>query len=191
MNSWEDVTRFWIDEVGPKGWFEGGAELDAEIRRRFEADWHEAMAGRREGWRAGPRRTLAYLILTDQFPRNMFRGTAQAFASDGRARAAAYAAIAQGWDLRTDEDKRQFFYLPLSHSESLSDQDRAVRLTQLRMPAFADYLLHARAHRDVIRQFGRFPFRNAALGRATSPEEGAFLEGGGYGAAVEAAKAAV
>jgi uncharacterized protein (DUF924 family) len=190
MSSWEEVVDFWFDEIGPKGWFEGGEAVDAEVRRRFEGDWHEAMAGRRDQWRAGPRRTLAFLLLTDQFPRNMFRGTARAFASDAVARAAAYTAIMHDWDLRVDEDRRSFFYLPFSHSESLTHQDRAVRLTQMRLPSEPVNLTHARAHRDIIRRFGRFPFRNAALGRTTSPEEQAFLDAGGYGSAFRAAQAA-
>ena len=189
MTRWEEINAYWIDDLGEEGWYRGGAELDAEIRGRFEEDWHRLMRGEYEHWRCGPRRTLAYLILADQMPRNMFRGTAGAYASDGRARAAAYAAVNQGWDMQTALPERQFFYLPFEHSESLSDQERCVRLMMLRMES-AESVLHARAHREVIRRFGRFPYRNAHLGRATTPAEQVLLDRGGYAAALEDVKAA-
>ena len=114
----------------------------------------------------------------------MFRGTGQAFATDGIARAAAIVAVDRKWDCRIDPPARQFFYLPFEHSESRTDQDRAVRLFADRMPEAKDNMLHARAHREVIRRFGRFPFRNAALGRPSTPEEERWLEDGAYGAEV-------
>jgi uncharacterized protein (DUF924 family) len=98
-------------------------------------------------------------------------------------------AVHRDWDLRIDPPARQFFYLPFGHSEMPADQDRAVRLVHLRLPGQPDTLLHARAHREVIRRFGRFPFRNAALGRIDTPEEAAWLAAGGYGAAVETLRA--
>ena len=138
-------------------------------------------------WLTYPVGTLAYIILTDQFPRNMFRDTAQTFASDRHARAACKVAITRDWDQRISEPARQFFYLPLMHSENLVDQDRAVRLISARMERDStDNLLHAQAHRDVIRQFGRFPFRNAALGRVSTEAEAAWLASGAYGAAFRA-----
>ena len=127
---------------------------------------------------------LAYLLLTDQFPRNMFRDEGRAFASDPLARHVATFAWHKKIDLGIDPPLRQFFYLPLMHSESIVDQDRCVALFKARMPDAANNLLHARAHREVIRRFGRFPYRNAALGRQTTPEEQAFLDGGSYGAIV-------
>lgn len=189
------VLNFWLDELEPKDWYLGGDALDQTIRDRFLDAWHEAMQGAFGLWLTHPSGALAYLILMDQFPRNMFRGTGESFASDQSARAAAKSAIAQDFDLRIDEPARQFFYLPLMHSESLIDQDRAVRLICSRMPeGGAETLLHARAHREIIRRFGRFPFRNDALGRATTPAEAQFIEGGGYGEIVrqlrDAAKAA-
>ena len=114
---------------------------------------------------------MAYLILTDQMSRNMFRGTAKAYHSDHLARAAAYAGIAQGWDLRWETPAREFFYMPFEHSECLADQERAVRLMLMRLPDEPENLLHARAHREIIRRFGRFPFRNAHLGRMTTVAE--------------------
>ena len=138
-------------------------------------------------WLTYPGGTLAYIILMDQFPRNMFRDTAQAFASDRAALAAAKQAISRGWDLRIEEPARQFFYMPLMHSENLCDQDRCVRLMLTRMPqSNGSIMIHAKAHRDVIRRFGRFPFRNDALSRATTIHEAEFIEQGGYGSAVRA-----
>ncbi|MCB2114920.1 MAG: DUF924 domain-containing protein [Rhodobacteraceae bacterium] len=182
MSEPESVLAFWLDELGPPGWYAAVDEVDTEIRSRFLPAWEAAREGQREFWCNGPRGTLAYLILTDQFPRNMFRGDARSFATDAQARAAAAAAIVRGWDLKIAEPARQFFYLPYMHSEDLADQDRALTLFQTSMPATgAANLPHARAHREIIRRFGRFPYRNAALGRKSSGEEQAFLDAGGYG----------
>jgi uncharacterized protein (DUF924 family) len=187
----EEILTFWLDEVGPEGWYAGGDDLDQTIRDRFEDTYNRACSGALSLWLTYPSGTLAYIILMDQFTRNMFRDTPKSFATDGVARAAAKAAIAKGWDLRIDEPARQFFYMPLVHSECLVDQDRAVRLIMTRMPETgAGNLLHAKAHREVIRQFGRFPNRNSAIGRDTPSAEAAFLNEGGYGATVEALKAA-
>ncbi|MEM9798599.1 MAG: DUF924 family protein [Pseudomonadota bacterium] len=177
------VLDFWLEECTPEDWYKGGAALDAEITARFEAMWEAARAGRLARWRATPEGALAFLILTDQFPRNMFRGEAKAFATDAMALSTAKSAVDARLDMRIEGAARQFFYLPLEHSECLADQERAVRLICTRMDA-PETLLHARAHREVIREFGRFPFRNAALGRETGPRESVFLEEGGYGAVV-------
>ena len=186
----DDILAFWLDEVGPKGWYGGGEELDQTIRDRFEETYDKACLGALSLWLTYPSGTLAYIILMDQFPRNMFRGTPKSFATDRVACAAAKAAIAKGWDLKIDEPARQFFYMPLVHSECLTDQDRAVRLIKTRMPETGEgNLLHAKAHREVIRRFGRFPNRNAAIGRETPASEAEFLEDGGYGAMVEELKA--
>lgn len=190
MSSSDEVLAFWLDEVGPKGWYSGEAALDEEISKRFKNVHQEACDGALSLWLTYPSGTLAYVILTDQFSRNMFRDQAAAFATDGIARAAAKAAISKGWDLRIDEPSRQFFYMPLVHSECLSDQERGVRLIATRMPETGESnLLHAKAHREVIRRFGRFPTRNKALGRACLREEEAFLEAGGYGAVIEEMRA--
>jgi uncharacterized protein (DUF924 family) len=190
MSTPVEVLDFWVDEVGPPGWYAGGEELDATIRRRFEADWHVAMAGGLGMWLTTPKGALAYLVLTDQMSRNMFRGTAGAYASDRIARAAARQAIEKGWDLRIEGPQRVFFYMPFEHSEFLSDQEHGVRLMKERLPGAAEYLLHARAHREIIRRFGRFPFRNAHLGRRSTQSEQDFLQAGGYPKVVEALKAA-
>lgn len=180
------VLDFWLGEIGPDGWYAGGAEIDARCREGFAPMWDEAMAGGWGLWLTSARGALAYVILTDQLPRNMFRGTAAAFASDPMARAAAKMAIDRGWDLALPAPERHFLYMPLEHSENLVDQDRAVRLFADRLPGEAEYLLHARAHREVIRRFGRFPTRNAALGRPDTPAEAAWLAAGGYAATLRA-----
>lgn len=182
------VLRFWIDEVGPKGWYGGGEAVDASVRERFAATWERAAADALSGWCCDAPGTLAYVILTDQFPRNMFRGDARAFATDRKALAAAVPAIHRRWDMQIPEPQRQFFYLPLMHSERATDQDHCVRLLLTRMPeAGADNLRHARAHREIVRRFGRFPTRNEALGRPSSAAEVAFLDAGGYRSVLPAA----
>ena len=179
----EDILAFWLDEVGPDGWYKQDEALDQEIRDRFLTAWEGQMQGRYGLWLTYPSGTLAYIVLADQFPRNMFRGQGTAFASDRIALAAAKQAIHRGWDMRIDEPSRQFFYLPLMHSENLGDQDRCVRLMKERRPASGDSnLMHAKVHREVIRQFGRFPYRNDALSRKTTEAEKAFISDGGYGA---------
>lgn len=192
MTNPEDVLAYWLDKLGPENWYKGGDALDQEIRDKFLNAWQETMDGCNSLWLTHASGTLAYIILTDQFARNMFRDTAKAFASDKLARAAAKSAIAKGWDLRIDGTARQFFYTPLLHSENLCDQERCVRLMKTRMddPEGLN-LLHARAHREIIRRFGRFPFRNKALSRSSTQQETAFIQDGGYGHIVEALKAKI
>ena len=182
MNGPEEVLNFWLDDVGVDGWYKECATLDATIRERFEATLNGATDGRYSMWMTYPSGALAYIILTDQFSRNMYRGSNGAFATDPLALAATKSAIKNGWDLKIDEPARQFFYLPLMHSENLCDQDRCVRLMCERMPKTqASSLLHARAHRAVIRRFGRFPTRNDALGRTFTQQEREYVALGGYG----------
>ncbi len=178
----EDILEYWLDHIGPKGWYAASDARDADIRNRFEATWEEAQNGKFSLWLTYPSGALAYIILTDQFPRNMFRGTGRAFASDRASLAAAKQSIERGWDMKIDEPARQFFYMPLMHSESLCDQDRCVRLMCGRMPQSSENnLLHARAHREVIRRFGRFPYRNKALSRVATDLEKTYVAQGGYG----------
>lgn len=182
MSEPQDVLDFWVDEVGPSGWYNATPELDETIRERFLDIWGQARLGHLSHWLTSPAHSLAFLILTDQFPRNMFRADRRAFATDGMALEAAKCAVKKGWDMRVDEPQRQFFYLPMMHSENLCDQDRCVRLMLTRMPVSgAANLLHAKVHREVIRQFGRFPYRNAALARPDTKPETAFVQDGGYG----------
>ncbi|KIC43037.1 membrane protein [Ruegeria sp. ANG-R] len=187
----EEVLSFWLDEVGPEGWYLQDEALDARIRDRFLKTWEAACEGKFSLWLTYPSGSLAYIILMDQLPRNMFRGSKQAFASDRAALAAAKCAVDKGWDLKIDEPARQFFYLPMMHSENLCDQERCVRLMIERMPEGGDSnLLHARAHREVIRMFGRFPYRNDALERPTTEHEAAYVSNGGYGSTVRELQAA-
>lgn len=183
MDKPQEILNFWLDEIGPKGWYDVDEALDARIRERFLPLWDGAVEGAFALWLTYPTGSLAYIILLDQFSRNMFRGAGKAFCSDKLALAAAKAAIQKGWDLRIDEPARQFFYLPLMHSENISDQDRCVRMIAERMPiGRANMLIHAQTHREVIREFSRFPTRNQALNRASSAEEAAYVNQGGYGA---------
>ena len=181
----EDILAFWLDETGPEGWYKAKDALDTAIRDRFGEAWEAAVEGSYGLWLTYPTGALAYIILTDQFPRNMFRGSGRAFASDHLSRAVAKRAIDRDWDLRIDEPARQFFYLPLMHSENLCDQDRCVRLMNERLSG-TDNLLHAKAHREEIRLFGRFPARNTALDRRSTGPEIAYVENGGYGKTLRA-----
>lgn len=182
MTGPDEILNFWLDEVGPSGWYAQSDALDAEIRERFMPLYQAACEGSFSLWLTYPSGTLAYIILMDQLPRNMFRGEAKAFSTDHLALATAKVAINKGWDMKIDEPARQFFYLPLMHSESLCDQERCVRLMKERMPEAGEAnLLHAKAHREVIRQFGRFPYRNEALSRRNTAPEMAYVGAGGYG----------
>lgn len=182
MVSPDEVLEFWIDTVGPDGWYKSDEAVDAQIRTRFMPAWEAARDGGLGLWLTYPSGALAYLIVTDQFARNMFRDSADAFKLDHVALAVAKRAICKGWDLKIDAPVRQFFYLPLMHSENLCDQDRCIRLLVERMPqGGAGNLLHAQAHREVIRQFGRFPYRNTALSRVDTRGETAYAAKGGYG----------
>jgi uncharacterized protein (DUF924 family) len=169
-----DILRFWT-EAGPERWFTKDDNFDADCRR-FEAA-HLAAARREfDGWAETAEGALALVLLLDQFPRNLYRGTAHAFATDGLARRVAEAAVEAGHDRLVDLALRNFCYLPFEHSESLSDQERCVALSSFDPEA----LKWAVIHRDIIARFGRFPHRNPALGRETTPEEAAFLSEGGF-----------
>jgi uncharacterized protein (DUF924 family) len=173
----EEVRSFWR-EAGPKRWYQVDPAFDEVIRERFLATWEAARAGRLAAWEETPEGALALLLVLDQFPRNMFRGSARAFASDPLARAVAERAIGHGFDTAAASTERIFFYLPFMHSEHLADQERSLAL----VPQIGDseQEKYAEIHADIIRRFGRFPHRNAVLGRATTPEEQAFLEAGGF-----------
>ena len=185
-----DVLGFWLHEVGKDGWYKADDAVDAAIRDRFGALWEDARLGRLHDWPLTAEGALACLIVTDQFPRNMYRGHHRAFATDPLARAVARDALARQLDRNFPGAERQFFYLPFEHSEDPADQEIAVALMSDRMRD-DEHVLHARAHREVIRRFGRFPFRNAALGRESTPEEEAFLASGAYGALVREMKEAM
>jgi uncharacterized protein (DUF924 family) len=173
----DEVLAFWR-AAGPQAWFTKNTAFDDDIRTRFLPTYEAAAAGMLADWEATPDHTLALLLVLDQFPRNMFRGNARSFAADPLARAVADSALARGVDHYFDGSERTFFYLPFEHSEDISDQQRCVAL--LRASGDADGLKWAELHADIIRRFGRFPHRNAMLGRATTAEEQAFLDGGGF-----------
>ena len=172
-----EVIAFWR-EAGPEHWFEKDEVFDEAIRARFLALHERAAAGELKDWENSTEGTLALLLLFDQFPRNMFRGTARAFATDELARAIAAGALLKGFDAQVPSDLRTFLYLPFEHSEDMADQERGLALYTA--AGDQDDLKWAQIHADIIRRFGRFPHRNAALGRSTTPEEQAFLDAGGF-----------
>ncbi|CAM5765755.1 DUF924 family protein [Bosea minatitlanensis] len=172
-----EILAFW-HEAGPEKWFAKDAGFDAEIGRRFRPAYEAAAAGRLDGWQETPEGAYALLILLDQFPRNLFRGSPQAFATDAKALEVARHAIAKGFDKSYEPPERRFFYLPFMHSEALHDQERCVALCAAADDA--EGVKFAEIHRDIIRDFGRFPHRNAVLGRETTPEEQSFLDDGGF-----------
>ena len=175
------VRDYWLASLEPKDWYVENPEVDAAIRSQFLSTWETAAGGGLQDWLINADDLLSYVILCDQFPRNMFRGDGRSFATDEKARAATHKAIANGWDLEIAEPARQFIYVTLMHSEDLADQDRAIEMFAERMPQSGDNNhTHSLAHRWVIAQFGRFPYRNAALGRDTTPQEQTFLDDGGY-----------
>lgn len=170
------VVTFWRD-AGPKLWFAKDPDFDRRFRDRFLRLHEAAVRGELSEWEAHAEGVLALAILLDQFPRNAFRGTRRMYASDVLARRVVDRAIARGLDRQVDKELRLFVYLPFGHSESLADQERSVQLAEtLGEPS----LSHARGHRDIIRRFGRFPHRNAILGRAMRPEEQKYLDEGGF-----------
>lgn len=189
MTSPDEVRRFWLDEVGPEGWYKGGKDLDALCEERFGAAVDAARNGAFRDWLSRPETALAYLILTDQLPRNIYRGCALAFHADPLARSGAAIALERGHDRKVEGVERQFFYLPFEHAENRQAQSLSVCLFLTRLPDDrGENLVHARAHREIIRRFGRFPFRNAALNRASSPAEERFLAEEGYAGVVNRLK---
>jgi len=173
----DQILAFWR-AAGPDKWFEPDDVFDDEIRAQFMPTYEAAARGALDHWEESTDGALALLVLLDQFPRNLFRGEARAYATDAQARAIADRALNRAIDREFPIEERQFFYLPLMHSEDLADQERCVAL--YRNSDDAQGLSHAEIHADIIRQFGRFPHRNRALGRATTAEEQAFLDSGGF-----------
>lgn len=176
-NPIEAVVRFWEEAGRRDQWFAKDVDFDRKFRARF-LDLHMEVAARRhDGWIESTEGALALLILTDQFPRNAFRGTGHMYATDPLARRYARQALAAGHMEAVTLELQLFFCLPFAHSEDAQDQEISVELNQ----RFGEPLLgHALGHRDIIRRFGRFPHRNPMLGRETTDEETAFLRGGGF-----------
>lgn len=188
--TWSEVLEFWF---GPPGapdygeprdlWFQKSAEFDAEIRDRFVGTWVAAAQHQLDDWLQEPESALALIIVLDQFPRNMFRASAKAFVADRQAQAVAERFVANGWDRMLKPAQRWFAYLPFEHAESLPMQERSLQLfaTLADDPGSASAIDYARRHHEIIARFGRFPHRNAILGRDSTPEELEFLKQPGSG----------
>ena len=170
----EDVIHFWFEELSPDDWYGPPPRVDAEITARFGETYVALKDDVPPGWLHDPEGVLAAILVLDQFPRNMFRGAPQAFATDAQALALSKRAIAEGLDMKLPAEKRCFVYIPFQHSEDLNDQDRSFALfTALGNPINLDFAIR---HQEIIARFGRFPHRNESLGRESTPEEEAFLK---------------
>ena len=163
-----EVLQTWFHELGSKDWYGGGEAVDALLRRRFASDLERLGIGQASDFLTDPETALAAILLFDQIPRNIHRGTAQAFATDPLARAITHGVIDAGWLDDLAKDERQFALMPLMHSEQIADQDLSVELFARHVPGALDF---ARQHREMIARFGRFPHRNAVLGRESSAAE--------------------
>lgn len=177
----QDIVGFWRG-AGPSKWFARSAAFDEAIRLKFEPVHHAAARGEYDAWAADPEGALALVLLLDQFPRNLYRGSGHAFATDPKARSIARAAIDAGFDKQVAPELRPFFYLPFEHSEDPADQALSCRLCAAHRDETGDAetLKWAELHRDIIDRFGRFPHRNPCLGRETTAQEQAFLDDGGF-----------
>ncbi|MFK8014365.1 MAG: DUF924 family protein [Gammaproteobacteria bacterium] len=162
----EDVLSFWFETLDPTDWFHKSDEVDATIRQRFTQTYERISVGEGSSWRVSPLGRLAEILVLDQLPRNMFRGTAKAFATDAMALVLSQEGIRQGADLKLDAIQRGFFYMPFMHSESLAVHSQAMVLFK-DLKNF-DYEVK---HRDIIERFGRYPHRNGVLGRQSTPSE--------------------
>ena len=174
-----DIVSFWR-EAGPDKWYKKDDAFDAAISVRFRSAHEAAASGLLWDWEENAEGALALLILLDQFPRNLFRGSAHAFATDAAALNVADRAIARGFDTQTEGALKQFFYLPMMHAESLAAQERCLAAFEQLGAGFEGNVKYAQVHLDIIKRFGRFPHRNALFGRVTAREEQAFLDGGGF-----------
>ena len=183
MERVNEILEFWFgdgtDPEHERRWFAQDAGFDQACRTGFLADHERAARGELDSWNDTPSSALALILLLDQFPRNIFRGTSRAFATDPKALAMAKDAVARGFDLALPPVQRPFIYLPFQHSETLDDQQESARLFHklaAEHPAMTGYVDYAEHHMGVIRRFGRFPHRNAVLGRASTPEETEFIQ---------------
>ena len=177
----EFILNFWLDEVGPNCWYSSDDSLDGLIEQNFKETFEYILSGGNSLWLTYPSGALAYIIVLDQFSKNIFRGSKKSFAADRIALAASKQSIKYELDLKINEPARQFFYLPLMHSENLYDQEKCIRQILQKLPLSGHNLLkHARAHRELIRSYGRFPNRNSQLGRANTHFEQEYFEHGGY-----------
>lgn len=172
-----DILDFWW-QAGPAKWFARDNGFDAEIRDRFEALLPIAARGGFDGWAETPHGALALILLLDQMPRNLYRGDPRAFDSDAKALEIARTSVARGFHRAFPAQARTFFFLPFEHAEDLDAQETSVDL--FRIHGDRETYLYALIHLDVIRRFGRFPHRNAVLGRETTDAERAYLDSGGF-----------
>lgn len=171
------ILDYWYSERMQKHWFASTPAIDQEIRDRYQALWAQAAAGALDHWQDSPEGALALIIVLDQFPLNMFRNQPESFRTEQQAVAVAKVAIDRGYDAQLPKERLAFLFMPLMHSENLADQDLSVAM-------FAKYdltgnLRFAEHHREIVRTYGRFPHRNAILGRASRPEEEAYLRSEG------------
>jgi uncharacterized protein (DUF924 family) len=188
--TWSEVLEFWFGPMAAPGygeprdeWFEKSAEFDAEVRDRFVGTWVAAAQHQLDDWLNEPDSALALIVVLDQFPRNMFRASAKAFIADRQAQAVAEHFVGKGWDEALKPAQRWFVYLPFEHAESLDMQQRSMALFARLAgdPGSASTIDYARRHYEIIARFGRFPHRNAILGRDSTPEELEFLKQPGSG----------
>ena len=175
MSQITQILAFWFAPGMKEKWFKKDPAFDREVRDRLGTPHEKAAAGGFEDWRATPEGCVALIVLLDQVPRNLYRNDRRAFATDGMALAATRHALAQGFEAALTQDQRGFLYMPLQHSEALEDQELSLRLTG-RLDEDPSWHKWALPHRDIIARFGRFPHRNATLGRESTAEEAAFLE---------------
>jgi uncharacterized protein (DUF924 family) len=188
LDEFDRVLDYWFGAPGSEEhgtyreiWYHGGPEVDAEITERFASLYDRAAAGELDHWREQARSCLALILLFDQFPRNMFRGTPRSFATDPKAVEIARHAVERGYDRGLDHSTQQFYYMPLEHSEDIADQRRSVELFRAGTDGAhkEENIGFAVQHLEIIEQFGRFPHRNTIVGRDSTPEEIKFLEDGG------------
>ncbi len=168
-----DILEFWFSPEIKKLWFNATPEFDTLLRERFLATYQAAAAGELDHWAEAPRSCLALLIVLDQFPLNMFRNTPQAFATEAQAQRICKEAVVEGLDKGLSKEQKTFMYLPLMHSETLRDQELSVSLFEA--AGMPENLKWARHHRDIVKRFGRFPHRNAVLGRESTLAENEYL----------------
>ena len=187
MTTASEVLAFW-ENAGEEMWYAKDDQFDQSIRDKFGATWQMANDGGLTDWMSDKDSALARIILLDQFPRNMFRNDPRAFATDQMALDTSAHMIAKAWDVHVEEPMRQFVYMPYMHSERPEDQARCCVLMAERMSGDTN-LIHAEVHEEIIRRYGRFPYRNEALGRESTDAEVRFLENGGYADILQALQA--